>query len=196
MTAGGEQAPDERALLPNPVLDVVAAARPLTRRRDMYVVEHSIGGEPLDLVAVDVVEAGRADAIEERRFGQRDARALHRQTFGEEGTHGGEAGPSADDDHRIRRVVLQVESVGAVVEDVDAVALAERVQVAGAHPAEITAGRTWHGHSLEADGQVRDAVTVDPRARASRVVVRPERLCHSQELEDVQRAGREIVEQP
>jgi DNA-binding NarL/FixJ family response regulator len=33
------------------------------------VVEHTFGGEPPDLVAVDVVEAARADAVEKRRFG-------------------------------------------------------------------------------------------------------------------------------
>src|SRR5580693_7580956 len=55
----GQQAPHECALLPDPVLDVVAPARLLARRRDVHVIEHSFGGEPPDLVAVDVVEAAR-----------------------------------------------------------------------------------------------------------------------------------------
>ena len=68
VAASGEQAPDERALLPDPVLDVIAAAGPLARRRDVNVIEHSLGGELPDLVAVDVVQAARPDAVEQRRF--------------------------------------------------------------------------------------------------------------------------------
>src|SRR5437588_42621 len=52
VAVSGEQAPDERALLADPVLDVVAAARPLARGRDVNVVEHSFGREPPDFVAV------------------------------------------------------------------------------------------------------------------------------------------------
>jgi glucose dehydrogenase len=72
----------------------------------------------------------------------------------------------------------------------------KRVQVMRAHPAEVTAGHAGHGRDLEAHGHVGDAAAVDPRARARRVVARPQRLCDPQELEDVQRAGREVVEEP
>src|SRR6266487_2911199 len=79
VTVGGEQAPDERALLADPVLNVFAGAGRLARRRDVNVVEHSFGGELPDLVAVDIVDAARADAVEERRLRQRGARTLQRQ---------------------------------------------------------------------------------------------------------------------
>jgi hypothetical protein len=52
--SGLEEAPDERALRPQPVLHILASL--LTRGHDVHVVEHSFIGEPLDLVGVDVVE--------------------------------------------------------------------------------------------------------------------------------------------
>src|SRR5438309_11215458 len=41
-----------------------------------------------------------------------------------------------------------------------------------------------------------DDVAVDLRARADRVEARPERLRDLEELEEVQRAGRELVQEP
>src|SRR6185312_8658744 len=49
---------------------------------------------------------------------------------------------------------------------------------------------------LEPDSDVGARVAVYARAGARRVVTRPQRLRDAQELEDVQRAGRNLVEKP
>src|SRR6185312_3698621 len=57
----GEHAPHECTGVPDPVLNVLAAVRPFARGDDVHVVEHALGLERGDLVAVDAVEAGRPD---------------------------------------------------------------------------------------------------------------------------------------
>src|ERR1700722_13109371 len=92
VTVSSEQAPYERALLADPVLDILAPTRPVAGRRHVNVIKHPFGREPPDFVPVDIVEAARADAVEQCRFCERDARALERQPFPEERPHRGESG--------------------------------------------------------------------------------------------------------
>ena len=110
-----EQAPDQHARLPYPVLDVVAAVRPVARCRHVDMIERSLGGEPLDFVPVQVIEAVRADAVEQRRLGRasRPARSDGRTAGGRCGTlGGGHAGRKGGPDGRTCRCSGTLHSVG------------------------------------------------------------------------------------
>ena len=59
--------------------------------------------------------------------------------------HRREAGAGGDEDHRLGQVLLQVEPVGTLDEDVQAVALAQRVHVVRAQPEKSRSGRPGTG---------------------------------------------------
>ena len=80
--------------------------------------------------------------------------------------------PDGDEHHRLLDVLLHVEAVGALEEDVHAIALAERVQVVRAHAAELPPWNLRHRGAAEADRQMGDAVAVDSWARARGVIPR------------------------
>ena len=52
VAAGSEQAPDERALLPYPALDVIMAAGRLTGRGNVHVIERAFRGEVLEIRSI------------------------------------------------------------------------------------------------------------------------------------------------
>src|SRR5437764_2721130 len=101
------------------------------------MLEDALASEELEFVTVDVVDVARANAVEERRFGELDALALQREPFPEKRPHRRETSAGGNEDHRLRDVLLQVEAIRALDEDVQTVALAQRVDVARAQALEL-----------------------------------------------------------
>ena len=151
-------------------------------------------GPALQLVPVQLVDGRAAAAREQQRAGDGCALRPLRRAFLQEPAERGEPGAGPDHDHRDVRVLRRPERDRRLADEHERRAqLRQGSEVAGADPGEGPHARSRR--CAQHPGRDRAGAGVDQRRGRDRVVPRPQRRQHVEELGERERAGRELLEQ-